>query len=128
MNQNSDFSRRLRGLFAVTDYTRSELAKDLKVPVCTVCAWENGTQAPDVYQFQAIAAFFGLSYDWFLDGTDGMPECWQLAEHLGLSEDVVEGLIDLAENGPEDVMDAVDDALYAILSAVGAMEETEVCE
>ena len=128
MNQNTYFSRRLHGLFVITDTTRSELAKRLHVPICTVRAWENGTQVPNVYEFREIAAFFGLSYDWFLDGTDGMPEPWRIAEHLGLSEDVVESLIDLSENGPEDVIDAVDDALYAILSAVGAMEETEVRE
>lgn len=128
MNQNTYFSRRLHGLFVITDTTRSELAKCLRVPVCTVRAWENGTQVPNVYEFREIAAFFGLSYDWFLDGTDGMPESWRLAEHLGLSEDVVESLIDLSENGPEDVIDAVDDALYAILSAVGVIEETEVRE
>ncbi|HJB90770.1 MAG TPA: helix-turn-helix domain-containing protein [Candidatus Eisenbergiella merdigallinarum] len=126
MNQDTYFSRRLHGLFIVTDATRSGLAKRLKVPASTVRAWEDGTQAPNVYEFREIAAYFGLPYDWFLDGTDGLPESWRVAEYLGLSEDVVEDLAQLSETAPEEVLDAVDDAIYNILSAVSAAQEKEV--
>lgn len=49
-----------------------------------------------------------------------------MAEYLGLSEDVVEDLAQLSETAPEEVLDAVDDAIYNILSAVSAAQEKEV--
>lgn len=43
----------------------------LQTGVQTVRQWESGTVVPDVNQFREIAAFFGLPYAWFLDGTAG---------------------------------------------------------
>ena len=60
MNQNTSFSRRLRGLFTITDYQPAALAKCLGVGVQTVRQWESGTAVPDVNQFREISAFFGL--------------------------------------------------------------------
>lgn len=58
MNQHTSFSRRLRGLFTITDYQPAALAKRLGVGVQTVRQWESGTAAPDVNQFREIADFF----------------------------------------------------------------------
>lgn len=33
--------------------------------------WLNGSTAPDVYQFQSIANYFGMPYEWFLGGGVG---------------------------------------------------------
>lgn len=124
MNRNNTyFSRRLKGLFAITDLSREALARYMGVTANTVRLWENGGLIPDVYQFQRIAAFFGLPYAWFLDGTDGMPDKGTLAMRLGLSEDTIQTLMDLAETEPENVLDALDDAVYALASAVIAVRE-----
>ena len=119
MNKTNDyFRRRLCGLFLITDYRREDLARHLRVPVKTVREWESGEKIPDVYQFREIAAFFELPYDWFLDGTDGMPDASELAELLGLSEGTVNALARLADTAAPDVLDALDDAIFGLLSAV----------
>lgn len=123
MNQNTSFSRRLCGLFTITDYQPAALAKRLGVGVQTVRQWESGTAAPDVNQFREIADFFGLPYAWFLDGTEGLPTLCVLAEKLGLHEDTIEDLMELADEAPEEVLDAVDSAVAAVISAVWAAQE-----
>ena len=85
MNYNPYFARRLKGLFTITDMEPEALARYMGVTPHTVRLWENGGLVPDVYQFQKIAAFFGLSYEWFLDGTAGTPDAEKLAVQLGLS-------------------------------------------
>ena len=119
MNKTNDyFRRRLCGLFLITDYRREDLARHLRVPVKTVREWESGEKIPDVYQFREIANFFELPYEWFLDGTDGMPDTSELAELLGLSESTVEMLMKLSENAPPDVLDVVDDTIFTLAAAV----------
>ena len=114
------FRRRLCGLFAVTDYRREDLARYMCVTVKTVREWESGDKIPNVYQFREIANFFDLPYAFFLDGTDGMPDMEELELRLGLSESTLEALMDAAENVPSDVLDAVDDAIFCLLSAVNS--------
>lgn len=123
MNQTTTFSRRLRGLFTITDYQPAALAKRLGVGVQTVRQWESGTAVPDVNQFREIASFFGLRYAWFLDGADGQPDAAVMAEKLGLHEDTVEELMELAEDTSGPVLDAVDSAVAAVISAVWAAQE-----
>ena len=123
MNQNTSFSRRLRGLFTITDYQPAALAKRLGVGVQTVRQWESGTAVPDVNQFREIASFFGLPYAWFLGGADGQPDAAVMAEKLGLHEDTVEELMELAEETSGPVLDAVDSAVAAVISAVWAAQE-----
>ena len=123
MNQNTSFSRRLRGLFTITDYQPAALAKRLGVGVQTVRQWESGTAVPDVYQFREIAAFFSLPYAWFLDGTNGQADAAAMAEKLGLHEGTVEDLMELAEDASSPVLDAVDSAVAAAVSAVWAAWE-----
>ncbi len=123
MNQNTSFNRRLRGLFTITDYQPAALAERLGVGVQTIRQWESGTAVPDVNQFREIAAFFGLPYAWFLDGADGQPDAAVMAEKLGLHEDTVEELMELAEDTSGPVLDAVDSAVAAVISAVWAAQE-----
>lgn len=123
MNQNTSFSRRLRGLFTITDYQPAALAKRLGVGVQTVRQWESGTAVPDVNQFREITAFFGLPYAWFLDGAAGQLDAAAMAEKLGLHEDTVEELMELAEDTSGPVLDAVDSAVAAVISAVWAAQE-----
>ena len=123
MNQTTTFSRRLRGLFTITDYQPAALAERLGVGVQTIRQWESGTAVPDVNQFREIASFFGLPYAWFLDGADGQPDAAVMAEKLGLHEDTVEELMELAEETSGPVLDAVDSAVAAVISAVWAAQE-----
>ena len=115
------FDRRLRNLLTLSGMTRAELARRLGVPVPVVNRWLNGASAPDVYQFRAIAQLFGIPYQWFLD--DDFLNAAELAARLGLSEDTVEGLLALADSENADVLDMLDDAIYAMVSAVNAAHE-----
>ena len=121
MNPVKKFDRRLRNLLTLSGVSRTELARRLGVPVPVVNRWLNGASAPDVYQFRAIAQLFGIPYQWFLD--EDFPNAAELAARLGLSEDTVEGLLALAEGENTEVLDMMDDAIYAMVSAVNAAQE-----
>ena len=121
MNNTQKFDRRLRNLLTLSGMTRADLACRLGVPVPVVNRWLNGASAPDVYQFRAIAQLFGIPYQWFLD--DDFLNAAELAARLGLSEDTVEGLLTLADCENTDVLDMLDDAIYAMVSAVNAARE-----
>ena len=120
MNTVKKFDRRLRNLLTLSGMTRAELARRLGVPLPVVNRWLNGASAPDVYQFRAIAQLFGIPYQWFLD--DYFPNAAELAARLGLSEDTVEGLLALADSENADVLDMMDDAIYAMVSAVNTAQ------
>ncbi len=119
--KTSCFSRRLHDLFTAAAFTHEELAKLLNVSVQTVRQWENGSRVPDVLQFQKIAGLTGLPYDWFLDDPTLSPS--EVAALLGLSEDTVLLLSELAAHEPKGVLDAVDDAVYAVLDAIQMARE-----
>ncbi len=121
MENTKKFDRRLRNLLTLSGTTRAELACHLSVAVPVLNRWLNGITVPDVYQFRSIARFFGIPYGWFLD--DNVPDTAELAALLGLSEDTVKGLLTLAEGENTDVLDLVDDAIYAMVSAVNAAQE-----
>ena len=123
MNYNPYFARRLKGLFTITDMEPEALARYMGVTPHTVRLWENGGLVPDVYQFQKIAAFFGLSYEWFLDGTAGTPDAEKLAVQLGLSGETVETLMELAQTEPDAVLESLDHAVYALIGAIAAVRE-----
>lgn len=123
MNYNPYFARRLKGLFTITDVEPEALARYMGVTPHTVRLWENGGLVPDVYQFQKIAAFFGLSYEWFLDGTAGTLDAEELAVQLGLSGETVETLMELAQTEPDEVLESLDHAVYALIGTINAVRE-----
>ena len=51
-----------------------------------------------------------------------MPE---VSAWLGLSEETVETLLVMADSEPEEVMDALDDAIYAMATAVTTAGEVD---
>ena len=112
------FRRRLMRLFAVTGKSRLELARHLSVPLQTVSQWESGAQIPDVYQFREVAQYFGVPYAYFLDGTDGRTTAEEIGCLLGLSEDTVSGLMNLSVEMPDPILDALDDAIFSMVSAM----------
>ena len=120
MEQVGKFDTRLKKLLAISGMNRNELAEYLGVSVPVVNRWLNGSSAPDVYQFQSIANYFGMSYEWFLEVGDGFPSAEELAVRLGLSSETVEALRELASSGNEGVLTAVDDAVCAVIGAVCA--------
>jgi len=120
MEQVGKFDTRLKKLLAVSGVNRNELAEHLGVSVPVVNRWLNGSSAPDVYQFQSIANYFGMPYEWFLEVGDGFPSAEELAVRLGLSPETVEALRELAGSGNEGVLTAVDDAVCAVIGAVCA--------
>lgn len=122
MDTPKNFDCRLQHLLNLGGVTREELACHLGVAVPVVNRWLNGITAPDVYQFRALARYFGVPYEWLLD--DNAPGTAELAARLGLSEDTMEGLLALADSRNADVLDSLDDAIYAMVSAVNAAQET----
>ena len=117
------FDRCLKNLLTISGVTCEELALYLDVTVPVVRRWMSGVSAPDIYQFREIARFFGLPYEWFLDGGDGFPDVEDLSELLGLNVDTLEGLMLLAETEDEDVLEPLDDAIYSVVSAFRAILE-----
>lgn len=115
----------MRYLLAISGVTREELARCLGVAVPVVSRWLNGASVPDIYQFRDIARFFEMPYDWFLEDWDSAANIKELAVLLGLSVDTVENLLSLAENENPDVMEAIDDSIYAATSAVMAMRKDQ---
>lgn len=77
--------------------------------------WGNGAASPDVYQ--------SLPYTWFLDGQGELPNIWTIADRLGFSEGTAEQLVELAKSADGDILDALDDAVCAVLSAVSSAGE-----
>jgi len=98
MNQNTNiFAQRLKSVLSASGVERGELARHLGVSVPTVNRWLNGISTPNVYQFRAIAHFFGLPYEWFTEDEGGIPNVYDLAVKLGLSPETVEALLELGE-------------------------------
>ena len=126
MNQDKNqFCRRLNQMLAVSGVEPGELACRLGVSVSTVNRWRNGSSAPDLYQFQALIRFFGMPCEWFLDSGNHFPSAEELAVQLGLRGDTVKDLMDLAACAEKPVLDALDDAVYALVSAVSAAGDAE---
>ena len=124
-DMNKSFDKRLQALLSVTGMTRKDLAARLGVTVPVVSRWCNGSSVPDVYQFREIAQIFGMPYEWFLDGGDGFPSEEELAERLGLAEDTVANLMELSRTESEEVLDALDNAVYALIGAVATAREDQ---
>jgi len=122
MNQNNNiFDRRLKAILSASGVERGELARHLGVSVPTVNRWLNGISTPNAYQFRAIAHYFGMPYDWFLEDGGGIPNADDLAVKLGLSPETVEALLELAGSESEEVLTAVDDAVCAVIATINAV-------
>lgn len=111
------FDRCLKNLLTISGVTCEELARHLGVSIPEVRRWMNGLSVPDMYQFRDVAQFFGVSYEWFLDGNSGLPAVEELSELLGLNPDTLEVLLMLAATEDEDVLEPLDDAIYAIVTS-----------
>ena len=120
---NLTIKRRKEPAYELQSLFCPPLARYMGATPHTVRLWENGGLVPDVYQFQKIAAFFGLSYEWFLDGTAGTPDAEELAVQLGLSGETVETLMELAQTEPDEVLESLDHAVYALIGAIAAVRE-----
>ena len=80
-----------------------------------------------MYQFQKIAYFFGLPYDWFLEDGGSIPNVDDLAAKLGLSTETVEALLDMSKSENEGVLTAVDDAICAVIATVNSVYDNLLC-
>lgn len=118
---NNIFDRRLKAILSASGVERGELARHLGVSVPTVNRWLNGISTPNAYQFRAIAHYFGMPYDWFLEAKGGIPNADDLAVKLGLSPETVEALLELAGSESEEVLTAVDDAVCAVIATINAV-------
>ena len=85
----------LKNLLTISGVTCEELAQHLGVTVPVVRRWMSGS----------------------------FPDAEELAELLGLNLDTLEGLLLLAETENEDILEPLDDAIYAIVSSFQAILE-----
>ena len=125
MESTKNFDQRLRDLLIISGVRREDLACHLGVSVPVVNRWLNGSSVPDVYQFQSIANYFGLPYEWFLEVGDGFPSAEKLAARLGLSEETVVELLALTAEDYDNtsVLEAVDAAIRAVLAVIDGVHE-----
>ena len=123
MENDITFMLRLRALYAAEAYDRRDLARKVGVSIATLLQWEEGKKVPDIRQLFALAAYFGLPYEFFLSDIPPVAQKkvtardWQIADRLGLSEGTVEKLTLLAEVAPGKVLDSVDDAIFSIVKS-----------
>ena len=120
------FNRSLQNLLTISGTDAAELAQALNVELPEMNRWLNGSAAPDVYQLQEIAKHFGMPYSYFFESGQSQPHVPEMAAWLGLSEETVETLMEMADTEPDEVMEALDDAIFAMTSAVGAAREVDV--
>ena len=125
MENTRSFDYRLRNILILSGVRREELACHLGVSAPVVNRWLNGSSAPDVYQFQSIANYFGMPYEWFLEVGDGFPGAEELAVRLGQSEETVTELLALAAEDWDNtsVLEAVDAAVRAVLAVIDSAHE-----
>lgn len=87
------FPTRLRSLLEESGISQQELADFVGVKRQTVAQWKDGKTAPDVYNFQKIAEYFKLPYEYLLGESDSkVHENMILAQTLGLSDQALEKL------------------------------------
>lgn len=150
------FNKRLQILLAESGMSQEDAARHLGVSASTMSRWVRGIRVPSAYQLRNLVHFFGLPYEWFLEGM-GMesigvcivrepefnkedkkasPENFvgdedfdlgpdeqgveEMAVLLGLSSDTVEALMELAGTEDVAVLESVDNAVRATVSAVNA--------
>ena len=117
MKKTNHFSRTLQNLLMISGTDAAELALSLGIGLPVVNRWLNGAAAPDVYQLQKIADWFGMPCSYFFEGgqTHSVSE---MAARLGLREETIELLEALSDTEPEEVLDALDDAVFVLASAI----------
>lgn len=111
------FANQLRSLFQATDVTRRELAEVLDVPVSTVSEWAHGNATPDLCELRDIAEYFELPVSFFLDDADCFLDMDKVAAELGLSPVTLDLLEMMTDTEPDNIMDAVDNAIYTLLDS-----------
>lgn len=119
------FSRSLRNLLAISGTDAAELAQALGVELPEMNRWLNGSAAPDVYQIQEIAGRFRMPCSYFFESGQSRPNVPEVAAQLGLSKETVETLLAMADAEPEEVMDALDDAVFAMATAVSTARKPD---
>lgn len=110
------FNKRLQAAITVTGVTLEEAARRVGVSVEELSRWLVGDGTPDVYQFQKITRLFKLPYEWFMEETGS--DAAEIASKLGLQKGTVEALMELADVANQDVMDAVDASVCAVVASV----------
>lgn len=114
------FDKRLRNILIYSGTERESLARFVGVPMPVVNRWLSGASVPDVYQMREIVRFFDVPYEWFLHDGDGTLSTEELAAMLGLRTETVEYLLELAATESGDVLNALDDAVYAVATTIFA--------
>lgn len=112
------FNKRLQAAITVTGVTLEETARSVGVSAEELSRWLVGDGTPDVYQFQKITRLFKLPYDWFMEETGSDSDAAEIAPKLGLQKATVEALMELADVADQDVLDAVDASVYAVVVSV----------
>ena len=85
--------QRINELLATNNVKQKELAAYLSIPDNTISYFAKGTRVPNTEQIIKIAGYFNVSTDYLLGKTDVRTtdtELKNVAEYMGLSEDVIE--------------------------------------
>lgn len=124
MKKTNNFRRTLQNLLIISGTNAAELALSLGIGLPVVNRWLNGSAAPDVYQLQKIADWFGMPCSYFFEGEQAHSVS-DIAARLGLREETIELLEALSDTEPEEVLDALDDAVFVLVSAICTAREVD---
>lgn len=92
-NYSLVFPIRLRELIDEKKVSQQEVADYVGVKRQTIAQWKDGKTAPDIYNFQKLAQYFEVPYEYLLGESDSKEkENLYLEEALGLSDEAIQTL------------------------------------
>ena len=90
------FPQRLRLLLDETGISQQELADFVGVKRQTIAQWKDGKTVPDIHNFQKVAQYFSVPYEYLLGDTESrVRDNFHLERVLGLSDGAIESLMRL---------------------------------
>ena len=81
-----EFGERIYNLRKKSGLSQEEFADKLGVSRQAVSKWETGQSVPDSEKAAAIGAFFGVSLDWLINGTENAASAPAVPEAPAVSE------------------------------------------
>ena len=100
------FPTRFRELLSERDINQQEIADFIGVKRQTIAQWKDGKTVPDIYNFQKLAEFFEMPYDYLLGDTNSRAkENIDISNALGLTDEAIETLKYWAKESVENIDD-----------------------
>lgn len=93
------FHNRLSRLMAERNASQQAVADAVGVSRQAVAQWKEGKTVPDMYNFQRLAGYFQVPYEYLLGDTESIArENMALSDNLGLSDKAIDNLRAIRRN------------------------------